>query len=152
MDKVKYESLSLRPVVPEAGAEDYLLVLTEDGVRRLHSGRAAVETEDDTATVLDTFVLIDNSAVLITGVVVAINDSGLSKAWRYVVHAVRGANAAATALASSPDVEDLSVMAGTAGWLLEIDDNTTDGSVEFAVTGASEDIRWTNQKSFVTVA
>jgi hypothetical protein len=151
MNKVQYESLALRPVVPQAGHEDYLLVLTGVGVRRLPSGRSFIETEDATPTVLNAVTLADNSAVLVTGLVLAFDDVGDSRAWRYTAHAMRGADATTVAVVGTVDLVSLSNTAGAASWDLDITANTTDGSIEFVVTGVAGDVRWTNQQSVMAV-
>lgn len=153
MNPLQYSSLSQRPVITQTGAADHVLVLTADGVRRLPSGRHLTVTEDDTPTAINSVILADNSAVLLTGHLIAFDDNGDTQTWQFVAHARRGANAAATELVTPAVVNDLSSTTGGSSWTLAIATDTINGAVVFTVTGEdAKDIRWSSQLTSIMVS
>lgn len=150
MNPLQFNSLSQRPVIAQAGAADYLLVLTGDGVRKLPSGRHLTETEDDTPTAINSVILANDSAVLLTGYLIAFDSNGDTRTWQFTAHARRGADAAATELIIPATVDELSGTTGSSSWILAIAADTVDGSVVFTVTGEdAKDIRWSSQLSLI---
>lgn len=89
-------------------------------------------------------VVPNNSCNLVKAtVVVREAATGDSAAWDVRACVKRGANAAATSLVGTPAVTSLAADAGAAAWAVAVVADTTNGALQFQVTGeASHTLRW----------
>lgn len=122
-----------------------------------HSATPVDLTKDgNSLTNLNSIVISADKVVAIHGTVVANQIGGVagtvgdSHAWFFKAAAKRGSTLASVAILGTPVVEDLGHDAATGSWAVNVEVNTTYGTVELTGTGAdNKDIRWT-AKIFVT--
>lgn len=104
----------------------------------------SLTTNGSAAAATNQVVLPSNSAYLVKATCVAReNATGDSKTWEVTAHIKRAGNASTTALVGTPTVTALFNDAGAAAWALAVAADTTNGAIQFNVTGeASKTIRW----------
>lgn len=91
-----------------------------------------------TASLINQAVLVDNSAYLIKGLVVARSAStGNTKSWEFMAHLKRGSGAATTAVVGPATITTVANDTGAAAWVLSIDADTTNGCLRVRGTGAA---------------
>lgn len=104
----------------------------------------ALKSDGTGAGTSNQLVLPNNSAYLVTGMLVARqNSTGDTSSWTFTAHIKRGANAAATAMVAACTPTLVAADAGAAAWAVAVTADTTNGCLKIAVTGeTSKTIRW----------
>ena len=88
-------------------------------------------------------LLPNNSTYSFSGRIAARSSGGDAAGWRFSGTIERGANAAATAIVGTVLKTDAHAEAGASAWVIDIDADTTNGSLRLRVTGAAAtNIRW----------
>lgn len=89
-------------------------------------------------------VLPNNSSFVVRATVnVRENATGDAASWDVVAHIRRGANAASTTMVAAATITPIAADAGAAAWALDAVADTTNGALQFQVTGeASHNLKW----------
>jgi len=129
------------PIEAKAGvSQSGVLVL---GVQTTDATSTKLRSNTSVASTTNQLVLADNSAITVSGNVVATKTGGGDTAgWVFTATAKRGANAASTTLIAS-NITEVGKDAGASAWAIDVDVDTTNGALYVSVTGqASTTIRW----------
>lgn len=119
------------------------------------SATATTMTADGgAASQFNQVVLPNNGAYGFDALIVAgTTAAGDAKFWRITGLVKRGANAAATSIVGSPTTDVLGGNAGASAWTVTVAADTTNGALNFTVTGqAAVNIRWQAKVTTVQVS
>lgn len=106
--------------------------------------QATATTDRGAAGTTNQIVLPNNSSFVVRATVnVRENATGDAASWDVVAHIRRGANAASTTMVAAATITPIAADAGAAAWALDAVADTTNGALQFQVTGeASHNLKW----------
>lgn len=127
-----------------SGSGDSQMMMLELHVATTNATQTTLCSENNSAAANNQLTLPNDSAYVVTGLVVGRqNTTGDSASWEFKAHIRRGSNAASTAMVASCTPTQIAADSGASTWALAVDANTTLGCLRIRVTGeASKNIRW----------